>query len=87
MSDRFKDYRTELDSPAESGVTLTPDDNNDLVAPTRAVYIGVSGDIKVDMLGEGTATVWTAVPVGVFPIRITRLYATDTTAANVNSMY
>lgn len=87
MADQFRDYRAELDSPASSAVLLTPHDTNDLATPSRGLYVGTTGNIKVDMFGEGTAVLFTAVPVGVLPIRVTRVYATDTDASTIIALY
>ena len=87
MADQFTDYRAELDSPAASAAAVTPNDSVDLDPPARALYIGVAGDVKVDMFGAGTAVVFTAMPVGEHPIRVTRVYSTDTTATNIVALY
>ena len=79
--------RPGLTGPANSAVAVTPHDTNDLTDTTRGLYIGVSGNIKVDMRDTGTAVVFTAAPVGILPIRVTRVYATDTAATNIVALY
>lgn len=75
-------------APASGAVAVTPADGSDLsLAPTRGLYIGVSGDVKVDMLGGDTAITFKAAPVGVLPIRVKRVYSTGTTATNILALY
>lgn len=45
-----------------------------LTRTASALYIGVSGDVKVDVEGSGTAIVFKAVPVGFLPVRVTKVY-------------
>ena len=72
--------------PAISAVAVTPDNSNDLAQTTRALYIGVSGNVKVDMQGSGTVT-FLSVPIGILPIRAKRVYATGTTATSIIALW
>ena len=83
------DYRiyTSNEEPANSAAAVVPHDTNDLSVVTRAIYVGVAGDVKVDMVGEGTAVVFTALPVGEHPYRVTRIYSTDTDATNIVALW
>jgi len=71
-----------LDWPATKADAVTPSDSTDLTYIPRALYIGGEGNLKVDMAGGGTVT-FASVPVGVFPIRVTRVYSTGTAATNI----
>lgn len=82
MADDFKDYRRTLEGPADNAVLLTPDDSNDLADVARALYVGTSGNIKVTTAG-GDTLLLTAVPVGILPIRIKRVWAATTTASTI----
>jgi len=76
-----------LDSPASSGVAVTPDNSNDLAYVTRGVYVGGSGDLKVDLAASGTVT-FTAVQAGtLLPVRAKRVYATGTTATLIIALW
>jgi hypothetical protein len=67
---------------------ITPSDTVDLPAPTiHGIYVGVSGDIKVNMTTTGTAIVFKAVPVGILRIQAKRIYTTNTTATNLVALY
>jgi hypothetical protein len=74
--------------PAANAVAVTPHDATDLAQVTRGLYVGVAGDVSVEMLDTGTAVVFTAVPAGtVLPIRVTRVNATATDATNIVALY
>lgn len=66
-------------------VAVTPDDASDISgAPYYALYIGVGGDVKVDLNGTGTAITFKNLASGqMLPIIVDRVYATDTTATNI----
>lgn len=56
-------------------------------SPTRGVYVGVGGNVKVDMVSGGTVT-FVGVPAGsLLPIQVERIYATGTTATNMVALY
>jgi hypothetical protein len=67
--------------PFENAVAVTPSDSADLSFTTRGLYVGVAGAVKVDMVGSGTVT-FAEMPVGFYPLRVTRVYATVTSAAS-----
>lgn len=48
----------------------------------RGIYIGVAGDIKVDMAGSGTVT-FTCVAGQWLPIEVVKVYNTGTDADNI----
>ena len=88
MTDSFAEYQQGLESPAENAAEVTPHDTNDLSYTTRALYIGGAGDVKVDMAGTGTAVTFAGVPAGtLLPIRVTRVYSTDTTATDIVAVW
>ena len=56
-------------------------------SPTRGVYVGVGGNVKVDMVSGGTVT-FVGVPAGtLLPIQVERIYTTGTTATNMVALY
>ena len=73
-------------APVRSGVDVTPDNSNDLSQHARALYVGVSGDVKVDTV-EGDTLTFVGVPIGFFPVSVKRVYATGTTATNIIALY
>jgi hypothetical protein len=78
---------TALINPAHHAAAVTPHDSTD-IAETRGLYVGVSGDVKVDMASGGSAVTFSALAAGyVHPLRVTRVYSTGTTATNIVALY
>lgn len=71
--------------PASKAVAVAPSDSTNLNYECRSLYVGVSGDVTA-VVG-GTAVLFKAAPVGVLPIRCTRVNATGTTATNIVALY
>lgn len=86
-TDNYSSYVSALDSPAINAAAVTKHDTNDLTYASRALYIGVTGDVVVNMAGTGSAITFKAVPVGVLPIRVTRVLSTGTTATDIVSLW
>lgn len=82
MADFFANYRPELDSPGRDAFSVTPSDSVDLTDVARALYIGVSGDLKITTLGGNDLT-FKNVPVGFFPFGAKRVFATGTAASEI----
>lgn len=77
-----------MDHPARNAEVVTPHNSTDLAALSRALYVGVGGDVSVQMAGTGTAIVFKNVPTGTtLPIRIHRVNSTATTATNMVALY
>lgn len=81
MADEFQAQSTLLDSPARDAFAITPDNNTDLDAVTRAVYVGGEGDLAVIMYSGAEVTL--AGAVGVVPVCVRRVKATGTTATGI----
>lgn len=45
MSDRFASHALSLTGPASAGFAVLPNDNLDLAEITRALYVGIGGDL------------------------------------------
>lgn len=82
-TDSFADARAGLSSPGEHAAAITPDDSNDMANTTRGIYVGGSGDLKVDMFGGETVTFTNLLAGVIHPIRAVRVYATGTTATTI----
>ena len=78
-----KPYKPGSTHPASGGFAVTPNDTTDLVKPTDALYVGVAGAIKVDMLNGDTITLPTLTAGILHPIRARRIYAAGTTATSI----
>lgn len=62
---------------------ITPDDDTDLAAPTRSIYVGGAGDVAVRN-AAGDDITFAGVPAGaVLPIVTSRVLETGTTATGL----
>ncbi len=65
-----------------AAAVVTPNDGTDL-STAGIIYVGGSGDVKVDTLAGDTVTFY-GVPAGSYvPVRVKRVYSTGTTATNM----
>lgn len=73
---------------AHRASAVTTSDSTIYQQPTRALYIGGSGNITVDMADGGTSVLFAGVLSGtILPIQVTRIYATGTTATSIVALY
>lgn len=73
--------------PARRAEEVTPSDSG-AIGPSRAVWVGAGGDIKVDMQDFGTAVTFKSIASGtLLPICVTRIYSTGTTASDLVIVY
>lgn len=78
--------------PSQGGFAITPSDsvtfdNNNNNPPTRAIYVGGSGDLTVRGVC-GLNVTFPAVPAGtIIPIAADRVLSTGTTATNIVGMF
>ena len=87
MSDVFAHNSPGLTSPGTRAAAVTPNDSADLANVSRALYIGGSGDIKVTTSGGDTVTLVGVVAGSVIPLRVARVFATDTTASDIVALW
>lgn len=73
--------------PAENAFAVTPNNFADLAEDTRGLYVGVSGDVKVDLVGGTTVTFVNLAAGVIHPIRARRVYATGTSATSIIGAY
>lgn len=72
----------------ENAAVVTPSDTVDLAYTTSGIWVGTGGNIKVDMVGTGTAVIFLAVANGTWiPGAFTRIYSTDTSADDIVAMW
>lgn len=70
---------------AHGAVAVTPSDVT-ILETTRALYVGGTGNINVTM-ADGQTVLFTAVPVGIFPVQVSQVLSTSTTATNIVALY
>jgi len=77
-------FMEHLDFPADDAEVATLSDTVNLAKISRALYIGATGDISVEMAKSGTAIVFVGVQAGsILPIRVSRVNLTGTTASSI----
>lgn len=89
--DPYAQRSVSVASQARAAVAVSPSDTVDLAPYAKALYIGTSGDIAVIpvanyAVGNTTPVVFSAVPVGWFPVQVARVMNTNTTASNIVSV-
>lgn len=84
----YKDQTTGLSDPPANAVAVTPNNGADLSEVSRFLMVAVGGNITVDMYGTGTNVLLPALVAGrMYPIRVSKIYATGTTATGIVSLY
>lgn len=71
----------------EQAYNITPSDEYDLLYPTIAIYVGNTGNIKLDLISGETITLINLVAGAWHPIAATKIFATDTTATDIVGAY
>ena len=80
MTDIFANHARSLTSPPEHAIAIEPAPR-DLAHVTRALYVGIGGDVVVRMLGGGIVTL-AGVPSGtLLPLRVDRVLPASTADA------
>ena len=76
-----------LIDPAAGAAIITPSDSADLAEAPRGLYVGVTGDVQVDM-ADGDTVIFKALAAGVVhPLMVRRVYSTNTTATDIVGVY
>jgi len=87
-TDSFLYSKKGLTVPSDHAVAVTPNDSTDLANTTRALYVGVSGDIVAIMAEDDSSVTFKGVGSGaVLPLRVKRILATGTTATDIVALY
>lgn len=84
MSDKFKNYTPGVRDPIQSAIVVSPNDSVDLPVVSRAIYVGSGGDMQVTLL-SGDVVTFKNMLAGWHPIRVSRIWNTETTASEIVS--
>lgn len=76
-----------MTDPIENGFSITPSDTVDLTHPTRGIYVGASGNLKVILVSGDTITFVGLSSGTIHPIRVRRVFSTGTTATSILGLY
>lgn len=87
MHDEFATFHRGLTAPAEDAASITPDDAADLPRPTRGLYVGTGGAARVSLVGGAEVVLVGLIAGVIYPLRIARVHATDTTASDLVGLY
>lgn len=81
-------YRTSDSTVSSySAAAVTPSDST-VILVTRALYVGVGGNIAVGMGYDSSQVTFVNVPTGsILPIQVSQVLATGTTATNIIALY
>lgn len=83
MSDDFAAFQSGLTSPAEAAHAITPSDTLALPTATRAVYVGGAGNLRVRLVNGDTVTLPGVGGGMIYPLRVSHVLATGTTATGL----
>jgi len=76
------------DTGARQLRAVTASDTVDLpMAPCRALWIGVAGNVALIANGDTDAVTLVSVSAGLLPVRAKRVLATGTTATSIVALY
>lgn len=86
MAGQLRDVDS-LSDPAQHALAVVPNDAVDLAQATRGIYVGTSGDLTVTLVGDSASVTFLAVPVGILPVCVKRVWATGTGASNLLALW
>lgn len=85
--DSYKDHSSTLTAPVRDAEAAVDGIDTTLGRTSRALYVGVGGDLAVE-LAEGTTVTFRGVPAGsLLPFRATRILGTLGTATGVVALW
>lgn len=85
--DTFKGSIGDRTGPPSHAFTITPSDDEELTFMTRGIYLGVAGDVAVQ-LQSGDIVTFVGMAAGmIHPLRLRQVYATGTTATGIVGIY
>ena len=85
--DYFKELPVTLTSPASDAQAIVPNDVQQLEIVSRALYVGQTGDISVEMLGGQIVNFANVQGGTVLAVRARRVRTTGTTAAGIVALW
>lgn len=87
MTEKYQGRAEDIAAPARRGFAIVATDASDLVAETRAIYVGSAGDLAA-VLSSGDEVTFTGLGGGtLLPVRAKRVKATGTSAGQLVGLY
>lgn len=68
------------------GATIVVPNDNVTFAPTRGIFIGIAGDIHVQLF-DNSDVIFPNVPIGTYQFSIVKVFSTGTTADGLLVLY
>ena len=85
--DAYRGEATKISDPIADGADVSPNDGADLSFVTRGLMVTAGGDVAVAFPNGKTMTLPGLVPGHIYPFRVARVYATNTTATGIKALY
>lgn len=85
VKDKFAAYPDAPGTPASMLIEIVPDDNDDLPQILSGLNVATPGTVRVTTKDGSTGTVFVAAGT-VLPLRVRRVWATDTTATGIRGL-
>jgi hypothetical protein len=74
-------------APASRAFNIAPGDGSDMAFETRAIWVGGAGTMKVATRAGDIVTLQGITAGSLIPLRVVRVYSTDTTATLLVGLY
>ncbi len=85
--DQFKDFPVTLTSPATSAIDIAPNDSVPMANISRAIYVGQTGDISLEMQSGQIVTFQNVQGGSILAVRTLKVRQTGTTASGIVSLW
>ncbi len=85
--DIYKDYPSTLTSPVREATPVPAGNEQVFSNTTRALYVGATGDVAVEMASGQTVTFEGVQGGSLLPLRVARVLGTGTTATGIVGLW
>lgn len=85
--DQFKDFPATLTSPATNAVAVLPNDSTPMANISRAIYIGQTGDVSLEMQSGQIVTFQNVQGGSILALRTLKIRQTGTTASGIVALW
>jgi len=87
IMDQFKDFPTTLTSPASNAQAITPNDTTPPTDVSRAIYVGQTGDISVEMQSGQIVAFQNDQGGSILALRALKVRLTGTSATGIVALW
>lgn len=83
MADKYERQAPGLTSPGIEAFPVAPSNSANLTHVTRALYVGSTGDVRLELV-DGSEVTFRAMQAGMmYPLRVRKVFRGGTTADNL----